>query len=154
MSWQCKLYNIVGIEHVKYDPPLCGSMCGKTMLVGADGTLHDYDDLPIGAMFYVPADAEMHNWPWRDADKDHLSDYYFQNNSSRQPLLVKLPGIAGLFCVDGKCRDSEKWYGGWTVIGEAPNITVTPSINLIGIYHGWLQNGIISDDCEGRKFNS
>lgn len=33
-----------------------------------------------------------------------------------------------------------------------PCTTVEPSINLHGIYHGFLQQGIITDDCEGRQF--
>lgn len=32
------------------------------------------------------------------------------------------------------------------VIGQKPNITVHPSINCVGIYHGWLQHGVLSDD--------
>jgi hypothetical protein len=51
----------------------------------------------------------------------------------------------------------------WEVTGEAPNFTVTPSINCLEIrnkdgnvwhpgYHGWLQNGVLSDDCEGRIY--
>lgn len=41
-------------------------------------------------------------------------------------------------------RANEAEQGGtpvWTVTGEAPNITVTPSINVIGIWHGWIRNG-------------
>ena len=151
MSWQCKLFNIVGLEHITFDPPK-GNMVGKTMLVDADGTLHDYDELPIGAMFFVPENADMNDWPWFYASDNRLSDYYFQNNSGRRPLLVKFPSACGLFCVDGKCWNSTKMYGGWTVTGEAPNITVSPSIVLGSSYHGWLQNGVIYDDCEGRIF--
>lgn len=42
--------------------------------------------------------------------------------------------------------------GGWTVQGEWPNVTVTPSINCVGVYHGYIQNGQITEDCDGRKF--
>lgn len=42
----------------------------------------------------------------------------------------------------------------WTVNGDPPNISVSPSINAVGDYHGWLQNGVLSDDCEGRRFDS
>lgn len=38
----------------------------------------------------------------------------------------------------------------WKRTGEPPNITVTPSINHQGKYHGHLQNGYLTDDCEGR----
>jgi hypothetical protein len=40
----------------------------------------------------------------------------------------------------------------WIRVGEPPNITVTPSINYVGFYHGWLRDGVLSDDCEGRIF--
>ncbi len=42
---------------------------------------------------------------------------------------------------------------GWTISGpDFLHLTASPSINHPGIYHGWLAAGILSDDCEGRKF--
>lgn len=114
-----------------------------------------WDDLKVGDMFLVPKVEDEYelSWPFVSARQSNLSEFYHQNNSGRQPIVVVLPGRA-LFCVDGKCRNSQGSYGGWTVTGVAPFITVQPSINLGGIYHGFLQNGIISDDCEGRQFPS
>lgn len=48
---------------------------------------------------------------------------------------------------------------GWDVSGEAPNFTVTPSINRHASYnhkgwHGYITNGILSDDYEGRTYDS
>jgi hypothetical protein len=40
----------------------------------------------------------------------------------------------------------------WDVQGTVPNITVSPSISQVGVYHGFIKGGVISDDCEGRKF--
>ena len=40
----------------------------------------------------------------------------------------------------------------WSVQGEPPNITVSPSINQKGLYHGHIKNGVITDDVDGRKF--
>lgn len=45
----------------------------------------------------------------------------------------------------------------WNVSGEAPNFTVTPSINFHPEdrkrgWHGYITNGILSDDCEGRVY--
>ena len=40
----------------------------------------------------------------------------------------------------------------WQVSGEPPNVTVRPSINIVGSYHGWITDGVISDDVEGRTF--
>ncbi|MDB5056000.1 MAG: hypothetical protein JWM44_4050 [Bacilli bacterium] len=47
---------------------------------------------------------------------------------------------------------------GWNVIGEAPNFTVTPSINRYASYnhkgwHGYITNGVLTDDCEGRVYD-
>lgn len=69
----------------------------------------------------------------------------------RDPLFVMTPG--GIWCVDRCSVRKGVWSGnGWTVIGVAPNITGSPSINIEGEYHGWLQNGVLSDDLEGRKY--
>jgi hypothetical protein len=141
MSWQCKL-----IEYEK-------KTTGQT--------------LQIGDMFYGPTEemvkADEGNaarigwyWPWHFCRPESLSDYYKQNNVHRRPLMVFLPGRI-LHCVDSanwKTVDGKLiYYGGWTVTGIAPNITVHPSINCVGAYHGWLQNGIISPDCEGRLYD-
>lgn len=40
----------------------------------------------------------------------------------------------------------------WKREGTLPNITVTPSVNAVGVYHGFLQNGVLTSDCEGRTF--
>ncbi|HET7559244.1 MAG TPA: hypothetical protein VFK80_04730 [Limnochordia bacterium] len=76
---------------------------------------------------------------------------------NRRPLFVMLPsGIAT--CVDwayfGRFETPDRQ--GWTVSGEPPNITVHPSI-LINPdspngYHGWLRDGILSDDIDGRRY--
>lgn len=42
----------------------------------------------------------------------------------------------------------------WNVTGSAPTFTLSPSINCEGVYHGWIQNGIITEDCEGRPFQN
>ena len=150
MSWHCKLIDVAGTIHVKYDPPVNG-ISGKTFLVDSNDNQIDHRSLPIGSMFFVPLDAIPTDWPWYNANKDDLSDYYFEHNSHRQPLFVILPDRT-LFLIDGKCWSNGKKYGGWQVSGEAEHITVHPSINIGGSYHGWLQNGVISEDVEGRTF--
>lgn len=40
----------------------------------------------------------------------------------------------------------------WDVAGELPNVTVTPSIHMFGVYHGYITAGVIGDDVDGRKF--
>lgn len=40
----------------------------------------------------------------------------------------------------------------WIVHGTVPEITVAPSIDITGHYHGYINGGIISEDCESRTF--
>jgi len=51
------------------------------------------------------------------------------------------------------CHPTGKPDGHWNVVivgelveGAKPDITVTPSMNAVGIYHGYLTNGVLSDD--------
>lgn len=48
-----------------------------------------------------------------------------------------LPNGAGFFCV----AQQAKGGGYWTCTGTAPAITLTPSINAEGVWHGFLTNG-------------
>ena len=69
--------------------------------------------------------------------------------------MVRLPGGAGTFCVDGRCWGEQGPYGeGWDVTGDpaAGTLTVSPSIHIVGLYHGWLRAGVLSDDVDGRQF--
>lgn len=50
--------------------------------------------------------------------------------------------------------DRPETVGRWRISGELPDITVQPSINCEGVYHGWITDGVISDDCEGRTHES
>jgi hypothetical protein len=38
-------------------------------------------------------------------------------------------------------RSSNDAEGMWEVTGEPPNITVRPSINVMGDWHGWITDG-------------
>lgn len=94
-----------------------------------------------------------HLWPvWRQ----HLSKHFVNNiERIRKPISVVLPtrgGGAVVFCIDdAPTRDPD---AAWTVtvdmnslvIGQRPDITVAPSINCVGLYHGYYTNGVITDD--------
>lgn len=120
---------------------------------------HTGATLQVGDMFLLtpPSDITWEHdpdgWWWPEAYTKNLSDYYYQHNSGRPPILVFLPGRI-LFCVDSKCWKDRNYYGGWQVSGTPPNITVSPSIDIQGTYHGFLQNGVIQDDVNGRKYDS
>lgn len=95
-----------------------------------------------------PGDIWPAPWLLRPERRDELSPAYFRDHAAkRPPLIVQLPGRGGPFCMDALYANEA-----WTVTGDPPNITVSPSINAVGDYHGWLQNGVLSDDCEGRTF--
>lgn len=80
-----------------------------------------------------------------------VSKYYKEHNARRGLIWVSLP--SGDFCVDW-CATDDPEKKGWIVKGELPNITVEPSIDCVGHYHGFIRDGIITDDCEGRTFET
>lgn len=120
-----------------------------------------------------PAEAKIGDcWPApeflgrkRQDGQPILGQNYFNDwAASRQPLVVALPAVYAdaapeyrcsvqFFCLDAKAS-GESHGNGWKVSiegdlvdGQQPKITVSPSINCVGSYHG-----VITDDCEGRKY--
>jgi hypothetical protein len=82
-------------------------------------------------------------------EKHVFSEEYLRDwKGRRPPLMICLPG-AGPRILDQRWKDNTR---GWTITGEPPNLTASPSIDIKGKYHGWLQNGVLSDDVEGRVF--
>lgn len=53
------------------------------------------------------------------------------------------------FCLEQRASSVPE---GWTWSGEPPNITISPSINCEGRYHGYVQNGIVTHCLDGRLF--
>jgi hypothetical protein len=96
-----------------------------------------------GACWY---DEELLDW------QHLLSKRYLSIKDTRMPIVVLIPDGNSLthFCVDFFPTDNKE--GSWQVSGTLPAITITPSINLVGRYHGFIRNGILEDDCEGRRF--
>jgi hypothetical protein len=77
----------------------------------------------------------------------------------RKPLVVMCP--RAWWCVDEAPTNSPEasWIVAVDIAQLVPgtlltSLDVTPSINIDGIYHGWVRNGVITDDCEGRTFPS
>jgi hypothetical protein len=60
-------------------------------------------------------------------------------------LAVETPG--GLWVVDQPSTQGRPWQRE----GTPPKVTARPSINIVGRYHGWLTNGVLSDDLEQRR---
>lgn len=109
--------------------------------LGADGLLRP------GHMWYEPGllGYSVGN-PRRPATN------YFRDNAHRAPIVVYLPGRIE-FHVDGPAlREGIPVGVGWEVSGNPPRLTVAPSIDIAGIYHGHLIDGVLSDDLAGRKY--
>lgn len=107
------------------------------------------DSFNIGDMYFSESCDSTHTGELqRLLSPEYRRDWM----GKRAPLFVVTP--AGPWCVDAQSTDGSGQYTGhgWTVTGEVPNITATPSINMPGRYHGWLTNGILSDDLEGRTY--
>lgn len=122
---------------IKVEPLVRVRKEGATAMIVNSDTF----DKPVpGDMFFVPRDSEglMANY------LQGLSAWYHAHNIHRDPLVVVLP--TGMhFVID------QKYWGGaygenpeglsWEVTGEAPLITMKPSINIVGHWHGFLENG-------------
>ena len=102
--------------------------------------------------------------PWQPGDcfyhGYYLSEHYKTNIATvRKPISVFVPARGATekyrgtgFCIDSHPTGNDG--GAWQVsvdlaslvIGQKPLITVSPSINCVGIYHGFLQAGVLTDD--------
>lgn len=93
--------------------------------------------------------------PWLEKFKKS-PEYESTHRGKRPPLVVFVPPGVPL-CIDNPT--SNMGGHGWKVTGEAPNITVSPSIGIHRsdgkpgwMYHGWLKDGVLSDDIDGKTF--
>lgn len=70
------------------------------------------------------------------ADVKQPGDFYFTED--RRRLYLFLPGdtIAGVVRIGGPVHPCWEWDGNL----DAP--TLTPSLDLRGVWHGWLQAGV------------
>jgi hypothetical protein len=107
----------------------------------------------------VPGDMWYADWYWNPKEdgkfertnRSFLSTEYANNHSDkRAPIVVVCPDGTH-WTVDGKANNGQNGSG-WKVVGEAPDITCTPSIKTNG-YHGYLQDGFFTKDLEGRSYN-
>lgn len=95
-------------------------------------------DLPVGAMWDAPWMGEDLGWRGPDG----------------RTLVVRMPSGSD-FVVDGPAaddKDAVRRGGSWARTGTPPVITVTPSINEVGSYHGHIRDGVVTEDTEGRTF--
>lgn len=80
-----------------------------------------------------------------DDARPFLSAHYWSDwSAKRAPIAVVCPN-GEVWEIDRKSSNGD----GWTVTGELPNITCSPSIVVEG-YHGFLRDGQFTPDTEGR----
>lgn len=103
----------------------------------------------IGDMWFSRSYDEHHTAEFQRPISPEYKREWF---GKRAPLFVVTP--AGPWCVDAQSTDGNGNFTGrgWTITGTPPSITASPSINMPGVYHGWLTNGILSVDLEGRTY--
>ncbi len=79
-------------------------------------------------------------------DDDYPRELISANHAGKRPIIVCLPGRV-FFCVYSKQRrDGKEFEPGWTVTGDPENLTLSPSVNLEGIWHGFISNGSFTPD--------
>jgi hypothetical protein len=106
-----------------------------------DGNLYVLRELPVGAMW---------NASWFVDDEGGRARYAGPDGKG---WCVMMPSRQE-WIVYGPSSDNTKWQ----VTGVPPMITVHPSIAINNKlktdegYHGFIKGGVISEDCEGRKF--
>lgn len=132
MSWSC--FKVQKIRRGLWEPCEGGGRKQELFYTLPDGREVSFKDLSVGAMFHT---SDMP--PYDDGSAYH---------AARPSIIVLLPGRV-LWHMNDKGSEGCLWQ----IDGEIPNVTASPSINYVGIYHGWVQNGVVSDDVEGRKFD-
>lgn len=126
MSWPCKLIVLTDVER----------------------ELHGMPTVPnVGDMWLTP--MTPHREP--QVGSNYLKDW----KGKRDLICVYMPGgwiwMPDLMAYSGELG---RHGNGWKVHGEPPCITCEPSINACGIYHGYIRDGVITEDVEGRRFSA
>lgn len=98
-----------------------------------NGTLYRLRELPPGAI-------------WRATWMEDIKDNPYAAPDGKVWALMMPSGTEWL--IYGPASGGGKWV----IQGDLPKITVSPSIHQIGSFHGFVHNGVITDDCEGKKF--
>ena len=78
----------------------------------------------------------------------YLSEFYWRDWADKRPPICIVCPNGELWEIDHRSLRGP----GWTVTGTETNLTCHPSIVVPG-YHGWLRDGVFSDDLEGRGPN-
>lgn len=108
--------------------------------------LRKSNQLKAGDWWYCPWYLDLDKFK-RENHASFLSEHYLRDwNGLRDPVCIRLPG-GDDWCIDQKSSNGS----GWTVTGEEGLWTANPSI-LVPNYHGFLRDGVLSDDTDGRTY--
>lgn len=104
-------------------------------------------------MWYLPEVKPPNEPPPEGFSRPVSEEYYRDWYGKRPPLRVILPN-GFIFNIDSPVTGKTT---GWQVTGDPPNITLSPSVNYASGdpngWHGYIQNGEITDDLEGRTYD-
>lgn len=75
-------------------------------------------------------------------------------HAARRPLVVRMPGPVHFAVYGPTIGDRGIGPSGWVVTGEPPAISLTPSVHCPGVYHGYITDGVITDDLDGRTYDA
>jgi len=106
-----------------------------------------WNDLPPGSYWTIPLiDLEEKEKTWLSVRP--LSPEFYASGRD-YVTWITLPGGAE-WSPDFLSSESHQ---GWVTTGTLPTITVQPSVHQIGRYHGYIINGEVTDDLEGRTYD-
>lgn len=92
--------------------------------------------------------GEVFDWKVGDAfyDDSYPRSLISEKHKGKRPIIVILPPNV-YFCIYSKPRKNGIGYEpGWEVSGEPESITLAPSVNIEGIWHGFIRNGAFTPD--------
>lgn len=109
----------------------------------------DSDDRQVAVHEYY-ADANGDRWTEGELPPGAMRELWWwpQKGPNGEPWwAVTLPG-GDRWDVFGPAANSKT---PWAITGTAPKLTASPSI-AAPKYHGWLRDGVLTPDCEGRRY--
>ncbi len=108
-------------------------------LIAAPGSAREWLAVRPGDMWFVD-----------DLDEPYMrAAHLAPEHDGKRALVVRLPGPVSFPIYRAPSGGGDAW----TVTGTPPAVTLRPSINCHGVYHGYITDGIITDDIEGRRYN-
>lgn len=103
--------------------------------------------------YYAAEDGRR--WPIRDLPPGAMYDAWWwpergPNGGPWWTVVLPPGGHNDTWEVYGPAANSKR---PWTITGTAPKFTASPSI-ASPRYHGWLRDGVLTPDCEGRIYGA